>query len=157
MYTDHENTINIEKYKLSNECDENNIFNKNPEFIFYQTITLTSANYIISFKVPKNNYVILNTNEVALVKHIYKYKNVNIFLNVSTFEKYSNLFDIPLESFIIGSVVVDITSQSNLKRISVNDIKYKCFFIPLSTDKAVVMSLSHSEKYNFYINYKCNN
>jgi len=146
MYSDHENTIDIEKYKLSNECDgDNHIFNKNQEFIFYQTITLTSANYNISSKVPKNNYIMLITNEVALVRHIYKDQNGNIFLNVYTFNKYSSFFDVPLESFIIGSVIVDITSlQSNLKRISVNDIKYKCFFVPLSTDKAVVMTLSHN-------------
>lgn len=61
-----------------------------------------------------------------------------------TFNKYSNFFDVPLESFIIGSIIVDITSQSNLKHVSVNDIKYKCCFVPLLTDKAVVMSLSHN-------------
>lgn len=125
MYSNHENTLDIKNYKLSNERDEDNhIFNKNQEFIFYQTITLTGTNYIISSKVPN--------------------QNGNIFLNVCTFNKYSNFFDVPLESFIIGSVIVDISSQSNWKRISVNDIKYKCFFVPLSTDKAVVMSLSHN-------------
>lgn len=65
--------MDIEKYKLSNECDgdNHNIFITNSEFIFYQTITLIGANYIISSKVPKNNYIMLITNEVALVRHIY--------------------------------------------------------------------------------------
>lgn len=146
MCSDRESIIDIESYKLSNECDvDNNIFNKNQEFIFYQTLTLTNSNYIISSQVPKNNYIMLITNEVAVVKHIFKCKNGNIFFNVCTFNKFENLFDIPLKSFIIGSIIVDITSQSNLIRISVKDIKYKCFFVPLSTNRAVVMSLSHNE------------
>lgn len=91
MYSDHENTLDIKNYELSNECDgDNHIFNKNQEFIFYQTITLTGTNYIISSKVPKNNYIMLITNEVALVRHIiYNGQNGNIFLNVCTFNKYS--------------------------------------------------------------------
>jgi len=87
----------------------------------------------------------LITNEIVLVKNIFKCKDGSIFLNVFTF-KSLNFFDTPLESHMIGSMVVDMNSQSsNLIRISVNDIKYKCFFVPLSTEKAIVMALSHNE------------
>jgi len=54
-------------------------------------------------------------------------------------------FYVPFESSVIGSVIVDIKSQSDLMRLSINDIKYKCFFVPLTTEKAIVMSLNHNE------------
>jgi len=68
----------------------------------------------------------------------------NIFLNVLTFKSF-NFFDVPLESHMIGSVIVDIKSQSSdLIRISVDDIKYKCFFVLMTSEKAVVMTLCHN-------------
>lgn len=108
---------------------------------FYQTIKLSNTIYIISTQqVPKNNYIMLITNEIASVKHIIKCKNGDIFFNVYIF-KSSNFFNVPFESPVIGSVIIDIKSQSNLLRISVNHIKYKCFFIPLTTNNAIAMSL----------------
>jgi len=95
-------------------------------------------------QVPKNNYIMLNTNEIASVKHISKCKSGDIFFNVFIFKSF-NFFYIPFESTVIGSVIVDIKSKSDLKRICVNDIKYKCFFVPLTTEKAIVMTLSHNE------------
>jgi len=143
----HDDNANLdETHVLSNECDVDNItLNKNHEFTFFQTIKLSSSNYIISTHVSKNNYIMLNTNEIAIVKNIFKCINGNIFLNVFTF-KSLNFFEVPLESSMIDSVIVDIKSQSSsLIRISVNDIKFKCFFVPLTTEKVVVMTLSHNE------------
>lgn len=145
LYTKKTNTNINESHKLSNEYNiDDAMINKNKEYTFYKTITLNLTNYIISTEVAKNNYIMLITDEIALVRHIFKCKYGNIFLNICTFE-YLNLFDNPLESHIIGSVIVNVKSQSNLKRISINDVKYKCFFIPLSNENAVVMTLSHNE------------
>jgi len=146
MYTGHENTNFNKTYKLGKECElDNNIFYKDLDCTFYQTITLTNTNYLISTQqVPKNNYIMLTTNEIASVKHISKCKNEDIFFNVFIFKSF-NFFYVPFESSVIGSVIVDIKSQSDLMRISVNGIKYKCFYVPLTTEKAVVRTLSHNE------------
>lgn len=146
MYTGHENTNFNQNHKLSKECDvDNDIFNKDLDCTFSQTINVSYTNYIIStHQVPKNNYIMLMTGDIASVKHILKCKNGDIFLNVSIFKSF-DFFNFPFESTIIGSVIIDIKSQSNLMRITVTDIKYKCFFVPLSSDNAVVMSLTHNE------------
>lgn len=110
--TNHDDNANLdETHVLSNECDVDNItLNTNHEFTFFQTIKLSSSNYIISTHVSKNNYILLNTNEIAIVKNIFKCINGNIFLNVFTFKPF-NFFEVPLESSMIGSVIVDIKSQ----------------------------------------------
>jgi len=43
---------------------------------------------------------------------------------------------------------LDIKSQSNLICLSVIDIKYKCFFCPLSTVNAIVISGGRHERQN---------
>lgn len=75
----------------------------------------------------------LITDQIALVKHIFKCTKGNIFLSICTFE-YLNLFDVPLEFHTIRFVIVNVKSQSNLKWISIIDVKYKYYFISLSID-----------------------
>lgn len=101
MYTCQKYT-NYQNHKLGKECElDNNIFNKDLVCIFYQTIRLSNTNYIISTQqVPKNNYIMLITNEIASVKHIIKCKNGDIFFN-------EYIFNVPYESSVIGSVIVD--------------------------------------------------
>ena len=90
------------------ECElNNNIFNKNLDCTFYQTIKISYTNYIISTQqIPKNNYIMLITNKNA-VKHIFKCKKGDIFFMYI----FSNhlIFNVPFEL----TVIVDIKSQSN--------------------------------------------
>jgi len=56
----------------------------------------------------------------------------------------SRYFDVPIPSDIIGTVIIDLNSQSSLVQLSLNDIKYKCFVVNVSENKAISMTLSHN-------------
>lgn len=133
-------------YKLGKECDiniETIMTNKKQGYTFYKSVTLSASNYFISTKYLKNNYMMLKTNEIASVKYIVKCRNKNIFLKVIRFNP-SIFFNVPIPSDVIGTVLVDLRFQSNLILLSLNDIKYKCFVINLSENKAIAMTLSHN-------------
>ncbi|CAI6375393.1 unnamed protein product [Macrosiphum euphorbiae] len=141
------NTLIVnENYKLGKECEmdiKSIIISNNQGYTFYESITLNSTNYYISTKDPKNNYIMLKTHEIASVKHIVKSKDGHIFLMVCNFKSLP-YFDVPIPSDIIGTVIVDLNSQSSLVQLSLNDIKYKCFFVNVSENKAIAMTLSHN-------------
>lgn len=51
----------------------------------------------------------------------------------------------PIQSKSIGTELVDIESQSsNLFCISLDKIKYKCFFVNLTENNTISMTLSHN-------------
>lgn len=138
--------VKNENYKLGKECEmdiKSLIIANNQGYTFYESITMNSTNYFISTKDPKNNYIMLKTHEIASVKHIVKTKDGNIFLMVCNF-KSSRYFDVPIPSDIIGTVIIDLNSQSSLVQLSLNDIKYKCFVVNVSENKAISMTLSHN-------------
>ncbi|KAF0721930.1 Uncharacterized protein FWK35_00030499 [Aphis craccivora] len=141
------NTLVInENYKLGKECEmdiKSLIMANNQGYTFYESITINSTNYFISTKDPKNNYIMVKTHEIASVKHIVKTKYGHIFLMVCNFIS-SRYFDVPIPSDIIGTVIIDLNSQSSLVQLSLNDIKYKCFVVNVSENKAISMTLSHN-------------
>lgn len=99
--------------------------------------------YTISTLDPKNNYIMLMNNEIASIKHIFQNKNGDIYLNVCTFN-YSNLFNIPISSEVISTFVIDLSSNFPIRRIQILDIKFKCFVIEMSNNKAIAMILGHN-------------
>jgi len=132
----------IEIYKFGKECDNVTLVN-NHGFIFYENVTLNNNNYFICTQNTKNNYIMLMNNEIASVKHICKRKTGEIVFEVCTL-KCSTFFNIPVKSDLIFTFIIDGTSESELKCISVTEIKYKCFFVEMSNGMAVVMALSHN-------------
>lgn len=88
LFNDHHNKNKhfAETHILSNPCDDVDsiISNTNNKFTFFQNIKLSNTNYIISTSVSKNNYIMLITYEIAMVKNIFKCQNGSIFLNVLT-------------------------------------------------------------------------
>ncbi|KAL5237935.1 hypothetical protein ACI65C_005345 [Semiaphis heraclei] len=58
--------------------------------------------------------------------------------------KKHNVVDLnPGNSDILGSVKIDLSSQSSPIEISLDEIKYKCFCVEMS-DNAIVFTLSHN-------------
>lgn len=48
-----------------------------------------------------------------------------------------------IDSSVLGSFIVDLTISERFS-VNLNEIKNKCFMIPVSTDKAIIMELTHS-------------
>jgi len=82
-----------------------------------------------------------------MIKKIYKFNSKNdstIKLSVVKFLTVNNLFTQPVLSRLIGVVSVKTDHLSNTYEISVNNIMFKCFFVQLTNNEAIVISLCHS-------------
>jgi len=124
FYNNNNNEItSIEMYKFGKECDNLTLVN-NHGFIFYENVILNINNYFICTQSTKNNYIMLMNNEIASVKHIFKRKTGEIVFEVCTL-KCSTFFNIPVKSDLIFTFIIDGRSESQLKCISVTEIKYK--------------------------------
>jgi len=61
-------------------------------------------------------------------------------------KKYLNVLEFcnkPISSFVVGMFIVSTNELSNLYCIHENELKFKCFFIKLSSCKAILLSLCH--------------
>lgn len=65
-------------------------------------------------------------------------------LIVQKFLNTSSLFTEPILFSTIGLYTVNPIILSDNFRINISDIKYKCFFIYLSNDNAIITTLNHS-------------
>jgi len=54
-------------------------------------------------------------------------------------------FDVLTPFVIINTVIIDLNSQSCLIKFSFKGIKYKCFFVIMSKNKAITMTLSNNK------------
>lgn len=82
---------------------------------------------------------------LVVVNHIVKpYDKQDIYLVVQQFVKSTFFFMRPIDSKLIDSLIVDTTLLSNNFSINLNEIKYKCIFIQIANNKAIVTSLRHS-------------
>jgi len=91
-------------------------------------------------------YLILKNNYIVKVKHIVQSdpNKSNIKLIVQRFLNCSPLYTTSLiDSSVLGSFIIDLTT-SECFSVYLNEIKNKCFMIPVSTDKAVIIELTHS-------------
>jgi hypothetical protein len=61
---------------------------------------------------------------------------------VQTFLNCSNFYSSTLSSNL-GTFIVDTRLLSDEFVISVTDVKYKCYFIPISYKKAIVTTIVH--------------
>jgi len=96
-----------------------------------------------------DKYVSLKNNYIVKVKHIVKSlqsdpnkSNIKLivqrFINCTSF--YMTSF---IDSSVLGSFIVDLTI-SECFSVNLDEIKNKCFMIPVSTHKAIIMELTHS-------------
>lgn len=119
----------------------------NFRFTYYNKITLKSNNYILCSDNIKDQFVILENEDIVMIKKIYKLNSKNdstIKLSVVKFLTVNNLFTQPVLSRLIGVVSVKTDHLSNAYEINVNNIMFKCFFVLLTNNEAIVISLCHS-------------
>lgn len=131
---------------LSNEIIHNNtspLFKLNDKL--FEKITLELTNTIINILKEKDRYIMLTDNTLAVVQHIVESKNKPPNLIVKHFLSCSEFTNIPDSSFKIGIYIVDTSKMSELYCIDLSDMKYKCFFIRISDNLALISSLCHSE------------
>jgi len=112
----------------------------------FEKISLALANtVIINVLNEKDRYIMLTDNNLVMVHHIVQPQNKPPSLIVKRFLSYSELSTTPLSSFEIGVYIVDSSKMSELYSINLTVVKYKCFFIRLSGNWALVSSMCHSE------------
>jgi len=145
IYNVNNKTSSQISYVVGKEFENNLNFSiSNPSITCYESITILNANYKLYINDPKNNYVMLLNNQIACIKQIiYKHKDDKVFLSVCTYKSSAYFKSIAITSDILGSVLIDLSSQSNPIEISLDKIKYKCFCIKMS-DNAIVFTLSHN-------------
>jgi len=135
-------------FVLSNEIIHKNIspFFKVHDKLF-GTIHLALTNTIINVFKEKDRYIMLTNNNIVMVQHIVQPRNKPSTRNLIV-KRFLNCYEFgatPLSSIEIGVYVVDTTKMSELYCINLADIKYKCFFIRLTENLALVSSLCHSD------------
>lgn len=112
----------------------------------YKTIVLNDLGMKINIIKECDKYVSLKNNFIVKVKHIVQsdLNKSNIKLIVQRFLNCSSFYMTSLiDSSVLGSFIVDLTI-SECFSVNLDEIKNKCFMIPVSTDKAVIIELTHS-------------
>lgn len=136
--------LNNDSSILVYKIDENL---SNVRLTYYKKITLKSNNYVLCCDNIKNQCIILENEDIVMIKKIYKlnYKNNDtIRLSVVKFLTVNNLFLQPVPSRLVGVFSVNTHHTSNAYDINVNNIVFKCFFVQLSNNEGIVISLGHN-------------
>ncbi|KAE9523658.1 hypothetical protein AGLY_016210 [Aphis glycines] len=126
---------------LSNEIIHKNsspFFKVNDKLFGTKHLTLT--NTVINVFKEKDRYIMLTNNNIVMVQHIVQPRNKLSTHNL-IIKRFLNCYEFgvtPLSSIEIGVYVVDTTKMSELYCINLTDIKYKCFFIGLTENLALI-------------------
>lgn len=94
----------------------------------FEKITLKLSTTTINVLKKKDRYNMFTNNTLVLVQHIVQPQNKPSYLIVKQFLNCSEFTHTPLSSSKIGVYIVDTAKMSEIHCVSVNDIKYKCFF-----------------------------
>jgi hypothetical protein len=112
----------------------------------FETIHITLTNTDINVFKERDRYIMLTNNHIVMVQHIVQPQNKPSTPNLIV-KQFLNCYEFgntPLSSFEIGVYVVDTTKTSESYCINLTDVKYKCFFIGLTKNLALISSICHS-------------
>lgn len=111
----------------------------------YDKITLHDRKLSINVSKEKDKCIMLKNLNIVVVTHIIKRQNESEFkLIVKKFLNFSNFYSSPILSSNVQSFKVNTTFLSDEYIINVSDVKYKCFYVPISNKNAVVITLCHN-------------
>lgn len=111
----------------------------------FEKIILQELKITINIHNERDKYIMLKNNNIAIVNHIIQLNNELSFkLVVQSFSNFSPFFSEPILSSNIGLFIINSSILSDNFTISISDVKCKCFFIPLSNEKAIISTLNHS-------------
>lgn len=86
----------------------------------------------------------LSCNQIARVLQIIKNEDNSITLNICKFNSMSPFYNDSLPSNVLGLFYVNTSSISKPIYVTFSCILYKCVFIQILENKAIVMSMIHS-------------
>jgi len=112
--------------------------------ILYEKLVLPFSNILINILKEKDKNIMLNDGSIVSVHHIVQPYKKPVKLLVKQFLNYSESTTVPLSSFKIGVHIINTTHMSEMFCISLENIKFKCFFTRLSSDLAFNSSLCHA-------------
>jgi len=105
---------------------------------------LSINNFLLNSDKIKDQYVMISGNKIARILQIIKNEDNSITLNVCLFNDMSLFYNDPLPSNVLGLFYVNTSSVSRNIYIPFSSVLYKCFFIKISENKAIIMSMIHS-------------
>jgi len=114
----------------------------NPKIKMFKQLSIN--NFLLNTDKIKDQYVMLSCNQIARVLQIIKNEDNSITLNICKFNNVSHFYNDPLPSNVLGLFYVDTSNISKPIYITFSCILYKCFFIQILENKAIVMSMIHS-------------
>ncbi|CAI6363897.1 unnamed protein product [Macrosiphum euphorbiae] len=110
----------------------------------YEKITLQDLNITINTSKIKDKYVMLKNQNIVVVRHIMKRQNEFEFkIIVQKFFNCLNFYFSPTPSSNLETFNINTALLSDEFIISVTEVKYKCFFVPISNETAIVTTLCH--------------
>ncbi|XP_016660140.1 uncharacterized protein LOC107883830 isoform X1 [Acyrthosiphon pisum] len=117
----------------------------------FEKIFIKDLRVTININNKRDKYIMLKNNDIVIVNNIVQPQNkLGFKLIVQKCMDSSSLFTEPIISSIIGLHTVNPIVLSDNFTVNISDIKYKCFFIYLSNDKAIISTLNHSFIDNSY-------
>uniref|UniRef100_A0A2S2Q2H1 Uncharacterized protein n=1 Tax=Sipha flava TaxID=143950 RepID=A0A2S2Q2H1_9HEMI len=130
---------------LSNEIKYNtsSLIFKTTDTLF-EKIILPISNILINVLQEKDRNIILKDGRIVSVHHIVQPYKKPIQLFVKQFFNYSESTTQPLSSFKIGVYILNTSQISEMFHISLENIKFKCFFVRLSNESAFISTLCHT-------------
>lgn len=109
----------------------------------YSKCVLNFSNTIINVKKEKDKYFLCQDNSLVSIQYIIMSKNKPIQFMVKKFMNVTEFSNKPISFYIVRIYLVNTNELSDLYLIHEIDLKYKCFFVPVSNCKAIVLSLCH--------------
>lgn len=116
----------------------------NTNDVLFEKIILPFSNTSINIYKEKDKYIMLTNSKLVSIQHIVLSQNKPAFLIVKQFLSISEFTTLPLSSFKIGVYIIDTTKMSELFCANLTEIKYRCFFIRMSNNLALISSLNHT-------------
>lgn len=136
--------ININIPILSTEIEINNNFPflSLSDKVFKSIYFKQSNTTINTFKI-KDKYFMLKNNNIVSVEYIIQSKDKIIKFAVKKLINCIAFSTKPISSTEIGIYKINTSELSNVFLITENYLKYKCFYIPVSDNLAIISLLCH--------------
>lgn len=110
----------------------------------FEQIILHDLKITINILKEKDKFICLKDNTIVAVNHIIKNNTDDIKLIVYKFLSVSELFTSPISSLTIDTHIVDTNFISDSFSVPISDVKFKCFVVRISSNKAIITALHHS-------------
>jgi len=109
----------------------------------YKKIIIDPFKLIVNSTKENDRYVLLKNNSIIIVHKIVSLPNENAYIIAKRFLNVTEFTNKPSSSIITGVYCVHINELSDQFCVNISDIKYKCYFVKVSSTLAIISMLCH--------------